>query len=127
MKINLIKNKHCRSFFLLPIDAHKVLQDCGWLFEAEQRISPNVVTFLEQALSLQKQESHRNLDVYRSDDIKMNVFYDDNHLIEEIYIRLHGVRNYVFLRDILLSAELKLAYGATVFDPNHTLNSKYLL
>jgi len=124
MKINLIKNKHCRSFFLLPIDAHKVLQDCGWLFEAEQRISPNVVTFLEQALSLLKQESHHGLEVYLSDDIKMNVYYDDSHLIEEIYIRLYGERNYAFLREVLVSTELKQAYGAAVFDPNHTLNSR---
>ena len=127
MKINLIKNRRYRSFFLLPIDTRKVLQDCGWLFETAQRMSPSVVTFLEQALSLQKQESHPSLDVYQGNDIKVSVFYDDNHLIEEIYIRLYGERNYAFLREILGSPELQSAYGGELFDPNHTLVSKHPL
>ncbi len=121
MKMNEMINTRYRSFFLLPIGTHKVLQDSGWLFEAEQRIAPSVVMFLEQALALVKRESYFRIDVYHCEDIKVSVCCDEQGLIEEIYVRLYGERDYAFLCDLLGSPVLE---SAVLFDPDWTLPRK---
>jgi len=76
-----------KSAFLIPLSAKKVFDDVGWLFETDDRVRPEVLSFLKRMFCLEQEKSYLGIAEYVGSEVKANVIYDDAGLIEQIYIQ----------------------------------------
>jgi hypothetical protein len=77
-----------KAAFLIPSSAKKTLDEEGWLFEAEDRLRPEVLNVLKRAFNLEIKEAYLGIVAYVGDGIKVNVIYDEAELIEQISVQL---------------------------------------
>ncbi|GAB3431278.1 hypothetical protein NX773_12720 [Massilia solisilvae] len=76
-----------QAVFVLPSQTSMRLGACGWEFSSENRVAPEVLKSLVEAMHLQEQPSTLGMEVYEGDGMKLTASVDDRG-IEHLFFQL---------------------------------------
>lgn len=102
-----------KAAFIIPVSAKKVFDEYGWSFQTKDRLQVKVLDVLKKKFFLKEIDKYLGIEAYVGDGVKINVTYDTNALIEEIFIQLWTVS-----ADELKSAFDNQDLGIEIFVPS---------
>lgn len=88
MKVPKVNNEAYKTAFVIPIGTSKVLEDDGWEFEGNGRLSPKLVDSIAAKFGLIKAHTYSGIVVYSGSSLKMSVVLDDSGEIEHLSIQI---------------------------------------
>lgn len=107
-------NGKYKSYFVIPSDASRILEDYGWEFNSAKRIPRELVDSLLSTLRLEKTAVDLGMERFSGTDADATVFLDESGEVEHIYLRTYRERDIGKELQELLSDKLS---DLEVFDP----------
>lgn len=76
-----------QAVFVLPSQTTKGLGECGWEFSSDNRVAPELLKSVVEALHLQERPSSLGLEVYEGDGLRLTAIFDVRG-IEHLFFQL---------------------------------------